>query len=241
MNLKIIIDALSEQGFAHILDISQWISPAYISEKRFCAWWERLVHDENFRLYTHRERRILRYFASGSGNCAMQLNPSTDFVSGATYAVPYQRGTNALTYAEEGFITDRLLQQILHFDLAVSRATSPLSESMDIDIHQFRIKATSGQSKPTTSGIHQDGYDLVFMHFINKHNAFPVISEVFDRAEEAGLQLRKELGQFMETLIVDDRRCWHRASALRQKDLRKPAYRDVLIVSFRYQGKGTIS
>lgn len=240
MNLKIITDALSEHGFAHVADISEWISPAYISEKRFGAWWGNLVYDENFRLYTHRERRILRYFASGSGH-SIQLNPNTDFVSGATYAVSYQRGTNALTYAEEGFITDHLLQQILHFDLAVSRATSPLSESMNIDIHQFRIKATSGQTMPTTSGIHQDGYDLVFMHFINKHNAFPVISEVFDRAEEAGLQFRKELGRFMETLIVDDRRCWHRASALRQKDLGKPAYRDVLVVSFRYQGKGSLS
>lgn len=240
MNLKIITDALGERGFAHVIDISQWVSPVHISEKQFCAWWENLVHDENFRHYTHRERRILRYFASGSGH-SIQLNPNTHFVSGATYAVPYQRGTNALTYAEEGFITDSLLQQILRFDLAVSRAASPLSESMNMDIHQFRIKATSGQTTPTTSGIHQDGYDLVFMHFINKHNAFPVISEVFDRADETGLQLRKELGRFMETLIVDDRRCWHRASPLRQKDLENPAYRDVLVVSFRYQRKGTLS
>lgn len=239
MNLKPITDALSEHGFVHVLDFSQWVDPACLSQKRFGVWWDNLIRDKKFRHFTHRERRVLRYFIAGGTHCAIPLDPSIDFVSGTAYAVPCQGGRTALTYAEEGFINDCLLQQILRFDLAVSRATSPLSESMAVDVHQLRIKATSGRIRPVTSGIHQDGYDLVFMHYIDRHNAFPVVSEVFDRAEEAGLQLRKELGQFMETLILDDRRCWHRASALRQKDLGKPAWRDVLIVSFRYQGRGS--
>lgn len=231
--MNTIINTLTECQFAHIKDISPWISFSPSQQQCFSAWWDNLIRDENFRQYTHRERRILRYRSADNDPVRLEINPDVHFKPAVTYDVKYQQGTNVLSYAEEGFINDPILQQIIQFDREIINMLYGQPEAITMDIHQFRVKACTGKASPTTSGIHQDGFDWIFMHYINQHNILPVASEIFRHQDEDSLLLRKSMNQFMETLIVDDNRCWHRASSVKQLNNQQPAWRDLLLVTCR--------
>ncbi len=125
------------------------------------------------------------------------------------------------------------MQSILMTDIAILGDRLTKDHHYAIDIHQFRVKTQSGRESPTTSGIHQDGQDWIFMHFIHSHNTEPVISEVHATADEAPPLLHTALEYFLETLIINDKRLYHRASNVRQISPTNMAYRDLLLVTFR--------
>ncbi|MFD2642694.1 2OG-Fe dioxygenase family protein [Pseudomonas japonica] len=228
-----LVESLKEAGFLHIKNIAQRAFSSPLQKKLFSSWWGDLVPDENFKEYTSRARRILRYSLSGHTPSTLTINRNSSYSSAAKYEIAYKEGVNNLTYCEEGFISDPILQAVLLFDLELCRSFIGQGKSIELDIHQFRIKSEAGAISPTTSGIHQDEYDMVFMHFVRSQNILPVISEVFSHPDEDALLFRKEMTGFLETLVIDDRQCWHRASAVRQKALGAPAWRDMLIVSCR--------
>ncbi|HCM1977427.1 TPA: 2OG-Fe dioxygenase family protein [Salmonella enterica subsp. houtenae serovar 47:z36:-] len=234
MNINTLTSKLMDSWFAHIADISPWLSFTPQQQQHFGAWWDNLVRDENFRQYTHRERRILRYHSVNGDPARLEINPDANFQPTVTYDIKYQQGVNLLSYAEQGFIADALLQQIIHFDQSLLYAVIGNPVPVTIDVHQFRVKASAGQVSPTTSGIHQDGFDWIFMHFIHKHNAQPVISEIFSQQDEGSLVFSKEMSQFLETLVVNDKQCWHRASSVEPCDNQSPGWRDLLLVTCRY-------
>lgn len=238
MNIEMITRTLSRSPYAHIEDMSRWLTFTPAEQQRFSAEWDNLVRDENFRQYTHRERRILRYRSADRDVTRLEIIRESHFKPMVTYNVDYKQGTNKLSYAKEKFIKNPLLQQIIKIDHAVLYAAAAQPKAITMDIHQFRVKACEGVISPTTSGIHQDGVDWIFMHFIRKHNVRPVISEIFRHQGEDSLLFRKEMDQFMETLIVNDTQCWHRASPVEQLDNKQPAWRDLLLVTCRCLPQG---
>lgn len=233
MKTDAIANELSLNGFAHVRDLSKGLNISSTEKDALSFWWRNLVIDENFRQYTSRERRILRYQVSSRTPDRLKINLNPNYSSRVNYDAPYQRGVNVLAYAEEGFIHDSTLNRVLKFDLAVTLAAIKSVCCLDVDIHQFRVNARFGRPSPTTSGIHQDGYDFVFMHFIRSYNTRPVTSEIFSTPNKGSLCFQGEINKFMETLVVNDRTFWHRASAIRQKNINLPASRDILIVSCR--------
>lgn len=235
MTIDALAAKLTQSGLVYLENLTGLVTSTEVSKREFMGYWGNLVLDQNFSTYTHRERRIIRYRMSGSNTNNLLLSRNTDFLSNALYEAPYAHGINKLTSAENGFIESPLLRSLVEFDLSVIAAASSTSTRFDIDVHQFRVCSQRGVPSPTTSGIHQDGYDFVCMHLVNKHNTVPVFSEVFSSGREVDLILRKELTIFLETLIVDDKNCWHRASPVVQEDLGQPAWRDLLILSFRRQ------
>jgi hypothetical protein len=230
MDISGICAQLREQHYCHRRDFSELINVEPAEEQSFRAYWANLVRDEAFKAYTHRERRILRYRLSPSRQ--LQIDRSTAFKSPVTYAINYRQGVNHLSYSEEGFIEHPLMRKLLATDLAVI-APHLDEQSYTIDIHQFRVRADAQASSPTTSGIHQDGLDWVFMHFIGEHNTVPVVSEVFTSEAEHSRVLTVPMEHFLETLVVNDRRLYHRAGDVRPKADSTPAWRDMLLVSLR--------
>ena len=229
MNISQISAHLREHHYCHHRDFHELISVEPGEEQSFRAYWSNLVRDEAFKEYTHRERRILRYRLLPSGQ--LRIDRNTEFKSPVTYAIKYRQGVNHLSYCEDGFIEHPLLQKLLATDLTVI-GPHLLKRAYTIDIHQFRVKADAQSSSPTTSGIHQDGLDWVFMHFIGQCNTVPVISEVFASEAQDSRVLNLAMEQFLETIVVNDRGLYHRASEVRpQAD--SPAWRDVLLVSLR--------
>jgi hypothetical protein len=221
---------LREYQYCHRRDFRELIAVEPGEEQSFRAYWSNLVRDEAFKEYTHRERRILRYRLLPSGQ--LQIDRNAAFKSSVTYAIKYRQGVNHLSYCEEGFIEHPLLQKLLATDLAVIGPHLG-EQTYTIDIHQFRVRADVQSSSPTTSGIHQDGLDWVFMHFVAECNTVPVVSEVFATQAQESRVLNLAMEQFLETIVIDDRRLYHRASDVRPQVDSAPAWRDVLLVSLR--------
>lgn len=101
-----------------------------------------------------------------------------------------------------------------------------------VELHQFRIEARLDQvGQPTPEGPHRDGVDWVLVLLVARENVESGETSIHD--------LRKHLlGSFtlsepLDAALVDDSRVYHGVTGVRPLDPGRPAYRDVLVVTFR--------
>ncbi len=101
-----------------------------------------------------------------------------------------------------------------------------------VELHQFRIEARTDQAgQPTPEGLHRDGVDWVLVLLVARENVESGETSIHD--------LRKRLlGSFtlsepLDAALVDDSRVYHGVTGVRPVDPGRPAYRDVLVVTFR--------
>jgi hypothetical protein len=101
-----------------------------------------------------------------------------------------------------------------------------------VEVHQFRIEAQPGeQGLPTPEGMHRDGVDWVLVLLVRRENVASGETSIHDLA-------RRPLGSFtlttpMEAALVDDGRVFHGVTAIEPVVADAPAYRDVLVATFR--------
>ena len=101
-----------------------------------------------------------------------------------------------------------------------------------IEAHQFRIEArpeASGQ--PTPEGVHRDGVDYVIVMLVDRVNIESGTTTV--HAHDG-----RELGSFTlatpcDAALVDDSRVMHGVTPVRPVDATRPAWRDVIVVTYR--------
>jgi hypothetical protein len=105
-------------------------------------------------------------------------------------------------------------------------------EHWHVEMHQFRVEARPGEEgKPTPEGMHQDGVDWVLVMLVRRENIASGETRIAD--------LRREpLGAFiltdpLDASFVDDTRVFHGVTPIRPLHPGKPAFRDVLVVTFR--------
>jgi hypothetical protein len=101
-----------------------------------------------------------------------------------------------------------------------------------IECHQFRIEASADlHGKPTPEGIHRDGVDFVLVMMVKRVNISSGTTTMHDLEHKTldSFTLTKPL----DSAIVNDRRCMHGVTPVEQIDPAIPAYRDVLVVTFR--------
>lgn len=116
------------------------------------------------------------------------------------------------------------------FDRLTPPAARP--EAWHVEVHQFRIEARPGEAGlPTPEGMHRDGVDWVLVLLVRRENVASGETSIHD------LQ-RRPLGSFtlaepMDAALVDDNRCYHGVTPVLPVDPSRPAYRDVLVVTFR--------
>lgn len=121
------------------------------------------------------------------------------------------------------------LSQFAH---ALFSQLAPEVERWQIEAHQFRIEALPGQpGQPTPEGVHRDGVDYVLVALIDRHN----IREGTTTIHAAdGTQLGAfTLTDPLDVALVDDQRVWHGVTAVEPLDPDAPAWRDVLVLTFR--------
>jgi hypothetical protein len=116
------------------------------------------------------------------------------------------------------------------FDRLTSAALRPAS--WHVEVHQFRIEAHPGaEGRPTPEGMHRDGVDWVLVLMVRRQNIASGETTIYD--------LRKEpLGSFtltapLDAALVDDSRVYHGVTPVQPIDPACPAYRDVLVATFR--------
>ncbi|MGE0450611.1 MAG: 2OG-Fe dioxygenase family protein [Vicinamibacterales bacterium] len=124
------------------------------------------------------------------------------------------------------------LATILEFCRRAFGSLAPQTRSWHVEVHQFRIEASPDQSgRPTPEGLHRDGVDYVLVLLIRREN---IASGVTTIHGERGAML----GQFtltspFDAAVVDDRRVAHGVTPVEPIVPDRPAFRDVLVVTFR--------
>ena len=101
-----------------------------------------------------------------------------------------------------------------------------------VEVHQFRIEAAAQQQGlPTPEGVHRDGVNYVLVLMVKRHNIAEGTTTIHDAD---GRQLASfTLTQPLDLTLVDDERCLHGVTPVVPIDAFSPAYRDVLVVTFR--------
>ncbi|MBF6469712.1 2OG-Fe dioxygenase family protein [Nocardia beijingensis] len=130
----------------------------------------------------------------------------------------------------DAFVTDPVF-------VAVLRLLARLATALDAParwsakVHPFRVIASAdAHGLPTPEGRHRDGVTLVSSLLVGRQNAWGGASSVFDPSGRR--LLRTTLDRPGTLLLGDDRRTLHSVSPVRPMDRCRPAYRDVLVVTF---------
>jgi hypothetical protein len=101
-----------------------------------------------------------------------------------------------------------------------------------IEVHQFRIEARpDAEGRPTPEGMHRDGVDYVLVLLVNRCNIASGTTAILGPDG-------RELGRFtlthpLDAALVDDARVSHGVTPVQALDASAPAYRDVLVVTFK--------
>lgn len=124
------------------------------------------------------------------------------------------------------------LTATLAFCRTLFSSLAPATKRWHVEVHQFRIEARQGEAgRPTPEGLHRDGVDYVLVLLINRRNIASGVTSIH------GLDGRP-LGHFtltnpFDAALVDDARVAHGVTPVEPIDPGAPAYRDVLVVTFR--------
>lgn len=104
--------------------------------------------------------------------------------------------------------------------------------SWHIEAHQFRIEAVAGAAGlPTPEGMHRDGVDYVLVLLIKRCNINSGTTMIGTTA--AGFFSSFTLTEPFDAALVDDQRVYHGVTPVQPLHPGAPAFRDVLVVSFR--------
>ncbi len=104
--------------------------------------------------------------------------------------------------------------------------------SWHVECHQFRIEARVGeQGKPTPEGLHRDGVDWVLVMLVARENIAEGVTSIHDTAQR--LLGRFTLIEPLDSAFVDDSRVYHGVTPVVPINPTLPAFRDVLVVTFR--------
>jgi len=104
--------------------------------------------------------------------------------------------------------------------------------SWHVEVHQFRVEASQDAAgKPTPEGLHRDGVDWVLVMLVRRQNVASGETSIHDL-------LKRQLGSFtlrapLESALVDDDRVYHGVTPVTPIDANAPAFRDVLVATFR--------
>lgn len=134
---------------------------------------------------------------------------------------------------ENSIVSGVSLQTILRLSLALFGTLAPDVKNWHVEVHQFRIEARPDEpGQPTPEGVHRDGVDYVLVLLVDRIN----IASGTTTIHAAGT--RELLGSFtltkpLDAALVDDARVFHGVTPVEAMDPAKPAYRDVLVVTFK--------
>jgi hypothetical protein len=130
----------------------------------------------------------------------------------------------------DAFAKDPLLHAVLAM-LGRIAITMDHRLAFSVKVTPFRVVATADKpGQPAPEGLHRDGVTLVSSLLISRRNAEGGESSVFDL--RGNPLLATVLSQPGTMLLGDDRRTLHGVSPIRPADRRRPAVRDVLVITF---------
>lgn len=124
------------------------------------------------------------------------------------------------------------LHSVLQYAWSLFGTLAPDVADWFVEVHQFRIEAHPDRvGLPTPEGVHRDGVDYVLVMLVDRHNIDRGTTTI--HAPDG-----TELGSFtlatpFDAALVDDARVLHGVTPVQPHDAGQPAWRDVLVVTFR--------
>ncbi|WP_454198913.1 2OG-Fe dioxygenase family protein [Nocardia sp. Marseille-Q1738] len=197
---------------------------------RFGTHWETLSTDR----YASEQgtRRLRRYgrFAFTATTGQIRLLPQGSFVQPEDSNPLYIGVDRTFEPLTGSFLADPVFRAVLRL---LGRLATALGDPAVwiAKVHPFRVIASADTNGlPTPEGMHRDGVTLVSSLLVGRQNADGGESSVLD--QEGRQLLTATLREPGDLLIGDDRRTLHGVSPVRPVDRSRPAYRDVLVVTF---------
>jgi hypothetical protein len=124
------------------------------------------------------------------------------------------------------------MRTILGFCQRLFGSLMPSAVRWHVEVHQFRIEARpDAKGLPTPEGLHRDGVDYVLVLLINRWNIGSGTTTIH-ALDGRGLGAFT-LTEPCDAALVDDARVFHGVTPVEPVDPRLPAFRDVLVVTFR--------
>lgn len=124
------------------------------------------------------------------------------------------------------------MRTLLRFCHAVFSTLAPEVMRWHVEVHQFRIEAAIGEAGlPTPEGVHRDGVDYVMVLLVRRENIASGTTTI--HAPDGTLLGSFTLTDPLDATLLDDHRVFHGVTPVVPVDARAPAYRDVLVATFR--------
>ena len=231
-----IADTISREGFAFAQapEMAAALEAAGLRDwGSFAASWDDLGIDTYMADGgRYRRRRFAAFRASSTGIARKPHQPHYQSRDYNQLNGGIERWFEPVTDAVAGHpaLTAILRTSYALFDGMTPAAVRP--SAWHVELHQFRIEARPGEAgRPTPEGMHRDGVDWVLVLMVRRENIASGETTIYDLVQ-------RPLGSFMLTVpldsaLVDDSRVYHGVTAVTAIDPQLPAYRDVLVVTFR--------
>jgi hypothetical protein len=228
-------ETMLEEGFAflHAGDTRRWLltSGGLSDWDTFAASWDGMQRDTYMRDGGRYRRRRHAVFSATPGDPAARRGSHAPHYQ----TLDYNRLNGGVARWFEPMPPAIGASESLRTILAATRALFAELKpgaSWAIELHQFRIEAHPGEAGlPTPEGMHRDGVDFVLVLLIGRKNIASGTTTIHDLDHRL-------LGSFtltepLDAALVDDRRVFHGVTPVQPIVPGVPAFRDVLVVTYR--------
>jgi hypothetical protein len=197
----------------------------------FAASWNRLALDTHLPDGHRYRKRRHATLSARAGELAFRREPHAPHYQGVEYnklVGGIERWFEPITPAIADGPT---FKAIVSFGLALFGSLRTGTD-WHIEAHQFRIEArTDAVGQPTPEGVHRDGVDYVIVMLVSRVNIESGTTTMHaPDGREVG---RFTLAAACDAALVDDARVMHGVTAVRPLDPTQPAWRDVIVVTYR--------
>ena len=232
-NLQDLATPLADTGFlfapaasmrTHLGALADWDA--------FAGSWNDLPRDEHLpEGHRYRRRRHATLSARG-GEPAFQLEPHQPHYQAREYNSLVGGIERRFEPIQPQVLAGACFRSIMTLCLRLFGSLQP-GPGWHIECHQFRIEARGDAvGQPTPEGLHRDGVDWVLVLLVARVNIASGTTTVHDARDD------RALGSFtlstpLDAALVDDNRVKHGVTAVTPLDAARPAWRDVLVVTFR--------
>lgn len=235
--LRACADAVRQRAFAFVpgeQTLAAFGEPARAAWKAFADTWDDLAIDRHMGDGGRYRRRRYAVLAAPAHTGPLVRQPHAPHYQ----SVAYNRLNGGIErhfepIAEAAMATPTL-QAALHWGLALYRDLFS-GHAAHVEVHQFRIEARPGvRGLPTPEGAHRDGVDFVLVMMVRRENIASGVTQIFD---PQGTRLDSfTLAQPGDIALVDDHRALHGVTPVTPLDEALPAWRDVLVATYRRTG-----
>jgi len=197
----------------------------------FAESWNRLELDTYMADQGRYRRRRHAVFAAGEGGAPMLPAPTQPHYQALEYNALNGGVARWFAPVEPAFVAGPSVAAILRHCRALFERLAG-AVAWHVELHQFRIEAQAGiEGQPTPEGMHRDGVDYVLVLMVRRHNIDRGTTLI--GAPDGSFVDAFTLVEPFDAALLDDHRTYHGVTPVQAHDPGAPAWRDVLVVTFR--------